>query len=71
MKSNYGPIGGEIALSWEAGRFVRIDLDVTDTLDQTARAQKAQRVFLSLLAWHNQKKLRVTVAELDICTSCF
>lgn len=47
MKSNYGPTGAEIALTWRDGVFVA---EAQDTgLDRMARGSKAERVFLKLL----------------------
>lgn len=47
-KSNYGAIGGEIAMTWKAGVFV-VDGTV-DQLDRMASGAKAERVFMCLLA---------------------
>ena len=47
MKSNYGRIGGEIALQWRGGVFVA-DAPITG-LDRLAANAKAERVFLKLL----------------------
>ncbi|EYD75009.1 RecA-family ATPase [Rubellimicrobium mesophilum DSM 19309] len=47
MKSNYGRVGGEIAMTWQQGVFVP---EVTPTgLDRMAAGAKAERVFLKLL----------------------
>ena len=47
MKANYGPVGGEIALTWRNGVFVA---DEPETgLDRGARRSKAMRKFLELL----------------------
>ena len=46
-KANYGRIGGEIAMKWQAGVFVA---EATPTgLDRLAIGAKAERVFLALL----------------------
>ena len=46
-KANYGRIGGEIAMRWQAGVFVA---EATPTgLDRLAVGAKAERVFLALL----------------------
>ncbi|MFN3824094.1 MAG: AAA family ATPase [Pseudorhodobacter sp.] len=46
-KANYGPVGGEIAMKWQAGVFVA---EATPTgLDKLAVGAKAERVFLALL----------------------
>ncbi|MCE6960586.1 AAA family ATPase [Cereibacter sphaeroides] len=48
MKANYGPKGGEIAVTWRNGVFVA---DPAETgLDRMAATAKAERVFLKLLA---------------------
>ncbi|MDZ7907129.1 MAG: AAA family ATPase [Gemmobacter sp.] len=47
MKSNYGPTGQEIPVTWRSGVFVA---DAPEAgLDRVARDAKAERVFLSLL----------------------
>ena len=47
MKSNYGPTGQEIPVTWRSGVFV---VDAPEAgLDRVARLAKAERVFLSLL----------------------
>lgn len=46
-KANYGPVGGEIAMTWQHGVFVA---EATRTgLDRMAIGAKAERVFLALL----------------------
>lgn len=47
MKSNYGKVGGEIALTWRNGVFVA-DAPLSG-LDRKAASAKAERVFLKLL----------------------
>lgn len=54
-KSNYGPIGEQMRLRWEAGRFIALDEPRTETGDPIAQATKAERVFLHLLRWHLQR----------------
>jgi RecA-family ATPase len=46
-KLNFGPTGGEIAMTWQDGVFV-VDQSETD-LDRFAASAKAERVFLKLL----------------------
>ena len=46
-KSNYGPPGRQLDLRWDFGRFVPIK---PSALDKIARNDKAERVFLDLLA---------------------
>jgi len=56
-KMNYGPTGGEINLTWQAGVFVP---DAVETgLDRMAGNAKAERVFLSLLRLHTAQGRRV------------
>lgn len=63
MKANYGPTGGEIALRWEAGRFVAQSQPEAETgLDRQAATSKAERVFLGLLRAYNETGQRVNAA---------
>src|SRR5262245_50600782 len=48
MKSNYGPIGERVTLRWRNGVFVPEQLD-GGSLEQMARNQNAEAVFLELL----------------------
>ncbi|MCK0151083.1 AAA family ATPase [Marivita sp. S6314] len=48
MKANYGRIGGETHMKWQAGVFV--PEAVEQGLDKLAAGAKAQRVFMKLLA---------------------
>ncbi|RHZ98884.1 ATPase [Cereibacter sphaeroides] len=48
MKSNYGPRGGEILVTWRSGVFVTNAPEAG--LDRMAAGAKAERVFLKLLA---------------------
>lgn len=57
MKANYGPTGGEIALTWCDGVFVP---DATeDGLDRMAKRSRAERVFLKLLRLFAEQGRRV------------
>lgn len=57
MKANYGPIGGEIGLTWQDGVFVQ---DGTPQgLDRMAVGAKAERVFMSLLRTFTEQGRRV------------
>jgi len=59
-KSNYGPSGGQIVLRYTAGAFiVEPGTGYNSTLDRKARASKADRKFLELLAWHADRDLTV------------
>ena len=51
MKSNYGPTGETISLTWQDGVFV-VDEGAIGGLDGEARAALAERVFLDLLRLH-------------------
>ncbi len=56
-KANYGPTGGEIAMTWRDGVFVA---DQAETgLDRMASGAKAERVFLKLLRIFNEQGQRV------------
>lgn len=48
MKSNYGPVGGEIRLRWQAGAFKPV-LSGDNSFVAIAADTKAERVFLSLV----------------------
>lgn len=57
MKANYGPTGGEIALTWQDGVFVP---DAAESgLDRIARRNRAERVFLKLLRLFTEQGRRV------------
>ena len=59
-KSNYGRIGGEIFMRWQAGVFVA---EATPTgLDRMAVGAKAERVFLALLRAFAEQGRRVNHA---------
>jgi RecA-family ATPase len=60
MKANYGPTGGEIALTWHKGVFVA-DAPMTG-LDRMAATAKAERVFLKLLHEFSAQGRRVNHA---------
>lgn len=49
MKSNYGPIGGEIRLRWQDGAFVTTDTGSTTSFAAQAARASAERIFLELL----------------------
>lgn len=48
MKSNYGPVGNEIGLTYSNGVFVPVEAETS--LDRKASTARAERVFLSLLS---------------------
>ncbi|MGV8954683.1 MAG: AAA family ATPase [Cypionkella sp.] len=50
MKSNYGPIGGEIRLRWQDGAFVTTEAGFISSFNATAERATAERIFLELLA---------------------
>ncbi len=56
-KANYGPPGGEIAMTWRDGVFVAEG--TPDGLDRMAVGAKAERVFLELLDKHTAQGRRV------------
>ncbi|MCU0909866.1 MAG: hypothetical protein MUE98_00540 [Rhodobacteraceae bacterium] len=58
MKSNYGRTGGEIAMKWDAGRFVAEAQP--QGLDRMAANAKAERVFLTLLRAFNEMERHVS-----------
>lgn len=58
MKANYGATGGEIGMRWEAGRFVPTEVGEAD--NWSSRAQRAERVFLFLVDWHERKNKPVS-----------
>lgn len=58
VKANYGPIGSEIRLRWNAGVFVPHGSG--DSLDQLAAQSKAERIFLELLTAYNAEGRHVT-----------
>jgi RecA-family ATPase len=49
-KANYGPVGNEVHMVWQAGTFTRVN--GASTTEATA---EAERVFLNLLRLHNQQ----------------
>lgn len=60
MKANYGSVGGEIPMKWQAGVFVA---DVAESgLDKVAASAKAERVFLSLLRLMTEQGRRVNAS---------
>ena len=59
-KSNYGRIGGEIAMRWQDGLFVVEERETG--LDQMAAGAKAERVFLKLLQAITEQGRRVNIA---------
>ena len=49
LKSNYGPLSGEIRMRWEDGRFVNESAAPPSKLDKATIEAKADAVFLDLL----------------------
>ncbi len=60
MKANYGRIGEETHMKWQAGVFVEEQSD--EGLDKLAAGAKAQRVFMKLLATFTAQGRRVNHA---------
>ena len=60
MKANYGPVGGEIGLTYCDGAFVPEASETT--LDRMAGAAKAERVFLKLLRMFAEQGRRMNHA---------
>jgi RecA-family ATPase len=64
MKSNYGPIGGEVHMRWERGVFVPTQAAAAPTgLAVYAAKQNADQVFLDLVAIYEDERRPVSPAK--------
>lgn len=61
MKANYGPVGGELALRYQDGRFTRTGMAALND-DPDARAVRVRRVFVDLMKWHADRSLALSAS---------